>query len=223
MTAPAPPAEQWLRSQKPKFTPVAPDSAGRAAVIAGPQTPTLAGPSLPRQLRQFAHQPSGLRPRGTRWPAWPLSLLAVTVVILVVVSAVQYFAGYRDTRTASAAPPAQTAKAAPVRSPIFQEHPAARSVEVAGIRIVNTPGKRPQVHFIVINHASTELTGLNIRIAVRSADSPGDAPLFTVSNVVSSLGPNQSKEVHADVSASIPASEIPDWQSLRTDVLVGRQ
>jgi len=220
---PAPPAEQWLRSQKPKFTPVAPDSAGRAAVIAGPQTPTLAGPTLPRQLRQFDHQPSGLRPRNKRWPAWPLSLLFMTVVILAVVSALQYFAGDRDTRTASAAPPPQYAKSAPARLPVLQEHPSARSVEVAGIRIVNSPGKRPQVHFIVINHAPTELTGLNIRIAVRSADSSGDAPLFTISSPVSSLGPNQSKEVHADVSASIPASEIPDWQSLRTDVTVGRQ
>jgi P pilus assembly chaperone PapD len=106
---------------------------------------------------------------------------------------------------------------------VVSEHPAARSVEVAGVRIVMGPNKKPQLQYIVINHSSNELTGLNIRIAVRSVDGLADAPLFSVSSPVAALGPNQSKEIRTDLNSSVPVSAIPDWQSLRTEVLVGRQ
>jgi hypothetical protein len=64
---------------------------------------------------------------------------------------------------------------------------------------------------------------LNIRIGVRSVDASQDAPLFTVSSMLASLGPNQSKEIRADLDPAISPSAIPDWHSLRTDVLVARQ
>jgi hypothetical protein len=64
---------------------------------------------------------------------------------------------------------------------------------------------------------------LNIRIGVRSVDASQDAPLFTVSSMLASLGPNQSKEIRADLDPSISPSVIPDWHSLRTDILVARQ
>jgi hypothetical protein len=224
VTAPAPAGTQCLRSEKPKFTPVSPENRSRAAVIAGPQTPTLAGPTLPPQLLNFDHQNSSLRQGRRRWTMWPLSLLVITVIILGLVSALEHWTQDRDTRVASIAPPAQTTKPAPApRLPVVEEHPAARSVEVAGIRIVSGPNKKPQLQFIVINHSASELTGLNVHIAVRSVDTPADTPLFTVSSPVASLGPNQSKEIRTDLNSSIQPSQIPDWQSLRTEVLVGRQ
>jgi hypothetical protein len=106
---------------------------------------------------------------------------------------------------------------------VIQEHPAARSVEVAGVRIVTGPNKKPQLQYIVINHSASEITGLNIHIAVRSVDTLEGPPLFTVSSPVAALGPNQSKEIRADLSPSVRPSAIPDWQSMRTEVLIGRQ
>jgi len=94
---------------------------------------------------------------------------------------------------------------------------------VAGVRIVTGPNKKPQLQYIVINHSSSELTGLNIRIAVRSVDALADAPLFSVSSVVAALGPDQSKEIRTDLNPSVQVSAIPDWQSLRTEVLIARQ
>jgi hypothetical protein len=223
VTAPAPPAAQWMRSAKPKFTPIAPESTGRAAAIAGPQAPPLAGPSLPPQLLNLDRQNTSLRPRR-RWSLWPVSFAIVTVLILGIVSVLTYSMQDRDTKAASVAAPAQTAKASTAPPlPVIQEHPAARSVEVAGIRVLTGPNKKPQLQFIVINHSVKELTGLNIRIAVRSVDALADGPLFTVSSLVASLGPNQSKEIRTDVSSSVHPSDIPDWQSLRTEVLIGRQ
>jgi uncharacterized OB-fold protein len=226
--APAPPADQWMRSQKFQFTAIPPERVARATVIAGPQPPTLAGPSLPPQLLNF-HQTASLPGKNKRWSSWLVNLIVAVVVIFAVVSLLQYILQDRDSKTGdtkavSVAPPVATVKAAPSpRARVVEEHPAARFVEVAGVRIVLGPNKRPQVQYIVINHSASELTGLNIRIAVRSVEALEDPPLFTVSSAVASLGPNQSKEVRVELDPSIQPSAIPDWQSLRTEVLVARQ
>jgi hypothetical protein len=226
--APAPPAEQWMRAPSPKFTASAPDNGVRGSGIAGPQAPTLAGPSLPPQLRNFiAHQNSVLRPHRKRVtaPTWIVVSLVVALVTLGGRSLLQNWTSDRDSKPVSAAvAQPQISQPAPEPSvPIVQEHPAARSVEVAGVRIVTGPNKKPQLQYIVINHSASELTGLNVRIAVRSVDALAGAPLFSISSVVASLGPNQSKEIRTDLDSSVKPSAIPDWQSLRTEVLIARQ
>ncbi len=178
VAAPAPPA-QFMRSQKPRFTAIAPANAALGAVLAPPQAPPLAGPSLPPQLLNFDHQNSSLR-RNRSQHSWLLSLLVATILILGAVSLLQYLTQDRDTKAATitAPPQAAAAKAAPVpQAPVLQEHPAARSVEVAGVRIVVGPNKKPQLQYIVVNHSSAEITGLNIRIAVRSVDALSDPRL----------------------------------------------
>lgn len=226
--APAPPSERWIVLPKPKFTPVAPEYTGRATVIAGPQAPPLAGPSLPPKFVNLDQQNSRLKLKGKRMSAWPLTLLIGTVIILGGGSLMQYVGQDRDTKAASAAGPAQTVPSAPIAversvTAVLREHAAAKSVEVAGIRIVSGPGKRPQLQYLVINHSVNELSGLNIRVAVRSVDAPEGPPLFTVSSAVAALGPNQSKEIRTELDPSIKPSSIPDWQSLRTEVMVARQ
>jgi hypothetical protein len=218
---PAPPAAQLLRSQKPKFTAIAPEYSGRFNAVAGPQAPPLAGPSLPPQLVNFHNH---LRRNRKRASVWPVSMLIGTVVILGAVSLFQYMTPNRDTKAATVDTPVQVVRASPPsKVRVVEEHPAARSVEVAGVRVITGINKRPQLQYLIINHSSSELTGLNIRIAVRSVESSEDAPLFIVSSVVASLGPNQSKEIRADLDPSVSTSSIPDWHSLRTEVLVARQ
>jgi hypothetical protein len=224
VSPPAPPAAQWLRSQKPKFTAIAPELTGRSTVSAGPQAPPLAGPSLPPQLLNLGRQNSKSRGNRRRSSAWPVSLLVATVLILGAGSLYQFVTQGRDTKAASATAPVQVLKAAPpphVR--VAEEHPAARSVEVAGVRIVTGPNKRPQLQYLVINHSSNEITGLNIHVVVRSEEAPGDTPLCSISSPIAALGPNQSKEIRADLDPSLIPSPIPDWHSLRTEVLVARQ
>ena len=226
--APAPPAEQWMRTEKPKFTGVAPEYTGHGrAKITPPQAPPLAGPSLPPQLLNLTQETAKLGAKHKRVTGWPLTLMIGTVVILGAVSLLQYVMQDRDSRTPTVAVTAQASTPAPASAapaiPVLQEHPAARSVEVAGVRIVTGPNKRPQLQYLVINHSAKELTGLNIHIAVRSVEGLGGAPLFTVSSLVPTLGPNQSKEIRADLDASVKPASIPDWQSMRTEVLVARQ
>jgi hypothetical protein len=193
-------------------------------MVAGPQATTLAGPCLPPQLLNF-HQNSGVR-RNRKRVSWPVSLMLGVVLILGVVALLQFMMQDRDIRAASVpspslSTPVRATKAAPAAAKVVQEHPAARSVEVAGVRVVLGANKKPQLEYIVINHSAIEITGLNIRIAVRSVDS--DAPQFSISNVIAALAPNQSKEIRTDLDPSIQPSAIPDWQSLRTEVLIARQ
>ncbi|MGB6941663.1 MAG: hypothetical protein WBE37_04580, partial [Bryobacteraceae bacterium] len=225
VTAPAPPAAQWLIAQKPKFTPVAPEHAGRATVTAGPQAPTLAGPSLPPQLVSFEPKNSSLRGNRKRVSTWPISLLVATILVLGAGSLLQYVMQDRgDTKAATVAVPAQTSKPAPaLRARVVEEHPAARSVEVAGVRIVTGSNKKPQLQYVVVNHSASEITGMNVHIVIRPVDAPGDTPLLSASSIVAALGPNQSKEIHADLDPSVIPSAMPDWHSLRTEVLITRQ
>jgi hypothetical protein len=221
VTAPAPPAAQWMRSGGPKFTPIAPERAGRAT-MAGPQWPTLAGPSLPPELVNLEHRNSDSRRERKPISAWPISLLVATVLILGGGSLLQRLSQDRDSKAGSAPATSTKAAAAPgVR--VVEEHPAARSVEVAGVRVVMGPGKQPQLQYVVINHSASQIAGLNIRVAVRSVESASADPLCSVSSLVANLGPNQSKEIHANLDPSVAPSAIPDWHSLRTEVLVGRQ
>ena len=119
--------------------------------------------------------------------------------------------------------PSQAAASVPA-APAFEQHPFARFVEVTGLRVVADLSHRSQVQYIVVNHSSEQLSGMLIRIAVRSsADPAGAKPLFTVSAVIPSLGPHQSKEIRTDLDSQLRSSAIPDWEYLRTDVQVGTQ
>jgi hypothetical protein len=161
--------------------------------------------------------------KSSRASSWPLVLLAVAV-ILGAVGLFQRVTHDRDAKAASLVTAAKSSKAAlAARLRVVEEHPAARSVEVAGVRVVAGPNKKPQLEYIVINHSAGEITGLNIRVAVRSVESLADAPLFSASSVVAALGPNQAKEIRTDLDSSVQPSAVPDWQSLRTEVLVARQ
>ena len=229
VTAPAPPSEQWMRSPKLVFTAREPDGVGRATLSAGPQTPTLAGPCLPPQLRNFTEHLNANRRRTRKRvqaPTWMISVLVAIVLFLGAGSLLQYLTANRDAKVPSVVA-ASNAAEEPAPSlpalPVAREHPGARFIEVAGVRVVTAANKRPQLQYIVINHSAGELTGLNIHIAVHSADSPGGAPLFTISSVIPSLAANQSKEIRTDLDAGLKTASIPDWQSLRPEILIARQ
>lgn len=222
VTAPLPPIWQWKQSPAPMFTAARPSDAERVSIFSGPTSSTLAGPTLPQRLFNLDRSNSHLAAK-TKRPSWFLSLVMAVIVILGTVAILQYLMQNRDSKASAASAPMETAKPVAARLPVAVEHPAARSVEIAGVRVVTGPNKRPQLRYIVINHASTEVTGLNIRIAVRSVDALSGPPLFSVSNVVNSLTPDESKEIRTDIDPSVSPSDIPDWQSLRTEVLIARE
>lgn len=225
VTAPAPPSLEWMRTPKPAIPARKPADPRLAALTAPPQTPPLAGPSLPPELRNFIQEPPSASARSAKpvgLPAWIISLVIATALFLGVGALLQYM-GSRDTKPASVPAPqsSQPASSAPA-APAFEPHPFAKFVEVTGLRVVADQNHRSQVQYIVVNHSSEQLTGMVIRIAVRSASAPANAaPLFKVSAVVPSLGPHQSKEIRTDLDSELRSTAVPDWENLRTDVQVG--
>src|SRR4029077_15470509 len=124
---------------------------------------------------------------------------------------------------AAATPAPQAVQTTPGASTVGAFDPAARFVEVAGVRLTNGPNHRPQVQYIIINHSSRDLTGLGVRLALRSVDEAASAArLVTVFSKIPALGAYQSREIRTELDTDLRSASIPDWQALRPEVLVSR-
>ena len=221
---PAPRSAEWIKTPRPKIPAIAPTDPSIVSLTQGPQTPTLNGPSLPPELRCHTEGPPS-QPEPSRkrtGPPWMVSFLIATGLVLGAVSVMQYINANRDAQPPPAAStqPGQTPRAASADSAL-EEHPLARFVEVSGVRITAGANHKPQLQYIVVNHSAKELTGLGIRLALRSAsDSASGTPLFTVVSKVPALGAYQSREIRTDLDADLRVTSLPEWQSLRSEVQV---
>jgi hypothetical protein len=226
LAAPAPPDLQWVKTPRPVLPARKTSDRKCDSATAPPQKLPLAGPCLPPELRNFLEAPHAEHDRsrkGIGLPGWITSLVIATSLFLVVAVMMQYLVTKREAKAAVAPTPNQVVASAPA-TPAFEQHPFARFVEVTGLRVVADLNHRSQVQYIVVNHSASQISDMTIRIAVRSSTDPaGAAPLFTVSAVVPSLGPHQSKEIRTDLDSQLRSSAIPDWEYLRTDVQVGTQ
>jgi hypothetical protein len=223
--APAPPATQWQRARKPSIPSVKPCDPNSNSLSTGPLTSALAGPALPADLRTLIEHKStksvGPRKRATV-PAWFISVLVATALFLGAGSLLQYVSENRDSKAAPVATPQPVQPSAGISSAAgVGPHPFARFVEIAGLRVVADLNHKSQLQYLVVNHSSTRLSDLALKIAVRSAsDSSGSTPMFTLSVVVPTLGPYQSKEIKTDLDAGLRSAAIPEWENLRAEVQV---
>ncbi len=92
-------------------------------------------------------------------------------------------------------------------------------VEVTGLRVTVDQKSRSRVQYIVVNHSAAAVSNLALRIAVRSALASSPEPLFTISALLTGLGPFASREVVTDIEDP-RAANIPEWQYLRTEVQI---
>jgi hypothetical protein len=148
--------------------------------------------------------------------------LVATGLVLAAGTWLQYLSENRDAKPVPNAPQ-QPVQASPVTSSAVGAgpHPFARFVEIAGLRVVADLNHKSQLQYLVVNHSATRLSDLSLKIAVRSSsDSSASTPLFTLSVVVPTLGPFQSKEMKTDLEAGLRSAAIPEWENLRADVQV---
>jgi hypothetical protein len=224
VTAPAPPCLQWMRIPRPRLSPVAPKDVNPGDLMSGLQTPPLAGPVVPQQLRNLTEQHAATRGQARKkaaLPAWTVSFLVALTLFLGVGTLLQYLAANRDAKAAAPTAAPSDQSSSPVST---SEQPASKLVEVTGLRVASSPNRKPQLAFIVVNHSGNQLSGVGLQIAVRSAtSSAGVAPLFRITTTIPALGPYQSREFRADLDPELHATDLPDWQSLRADVRVNTQ
>ena len=218
---PAPVCVQWMPVPRPRILPVPPKDLDHRAVLSGIQSPPLAGPCVPPALRSLTEWRSATRTKGRKkasLPAWTVSFVVALTLFLAIGTVLQHLGANRDAKNATP-PPASNDTAS--TSAIAAEQPASKLVEVTGLRVAMGPNQRPQLEFIVVNHSGTALSGVGLRIAVRSASSQsGVAPLFRVSATIPSLGAYQSREFRAELDPEVHATDVPDWRSLRADVRI---
>jgi hypothetical protein len=96
----------------------------------------------------------------------------------------------------------------------------ARFVEVTGIRFLEV-NKKPQIHYLVVNHSSAPLSSVTVYVTLRASHSkPGQPPLsrFTFRSPI--LAAFEAKEMASPIERVIGPLELPDWQDLHADVEV---
>jgi len=105
--------------------------------------------------------------------------------------------------------------------------PAARAisqmVEVTGFRFIVDLNKKSEIHYLVVNHSSADLSDMTIFVTLRTANSkPGQPPLSRFSFRAPSLAPFESKEMVSPIEKVSRAMSLPEWQDLRAEVQIGQ-
>jgi hypothetical protein len=207
--------------------------AGRPLRPAAPKRPrpqldstrrvTLPGPMLTPALVSFKDRElspilrEAQRARNFAIPAWFLRLMIVVVVLLGVRVALSTLPQKPAAAAPAAVTPAATAPEASVVSPL------SRSIEVTGFRIVTDPSKKPEIHYLVVNHTAVRVSNMTVYVTLRTADEkPGQPPLSRFSFAAPNLGPFQSKEMISSIEKMNRPVELPEWQDLRADLEIGQ-
>ncbi|MFN7992176.1 MAG: hypothetical protein U0Q18_01150 [Bryobacteraceae bacterium] len=177
---------------------------------APPTAPTYG--AAPATLPPMAHHA-----RTTAMPTWLLSIVFAFAFAGLGASALWLVHYLKGGDKASANAPIETV---PLKGSA-KEHPMQKYVEVMGIRFIQTPKKDTEARFVVVNHSGADITDLagSVNIWGRTARSDEEAA-GNFQFKVSSLGPNESKELTAPVNTKLKVYELPDWQNITPEVLI---
>jgi hypothetical protein len=193
---------------------------------AGPRI-TLPGPALPRELNSLAE--AGLRAVRAEAPrlssrsarSWLVSAM-VTVTLMGVLFIAMLYSQFRPATKPGEAPAAVEAAAPdPVDPPPVApvSYSLSKAVEVTGFRLVSEANKKPEIHFLVVNHSAANLSNVTVYVTLRaSAAKPGQAPLSRFSFRAPKLGPLESQELVSFPEKLPRTSGLPEWQDLRADI-----
>jgi len=159
------------------------------------------------------------RGRGFAIPVWVVRGMILAVVVLL---------GVRITVSILQKPAAASAvvtPAAPVSDASIANvaNPLSRSIEVTGFRIVTDPLKKPEIHYLVVNHTPARVANMTVYVTLQTADArAGQPPLSRFSFAAPNLGPFQSKEMVSFIEKINRPDALPEWQDLRADIEIGQ-
>ena len=183
---------------------------------------TLPGPALPRELMSL--QAAGLVPirsgrgqAGSRGYGWTTRIVVVAMLLTAGLAA-----AYHVMPGGSTSAPVKPAPEPVPEQPVVakNETSLARFVEVTGIRFMEV-NKKPQIHYLVVNHSSAPLKSVMIYVTLRTSSAkPGQAPLARLSFRAPDLAANEAKEMFSSIERMSSPLDLPDWRDLRADVEV---
>lgn len=103
-------------------------------------------------------------------------------------------------------------------------NPVAKYIEVSGFRISEKKPGALSIRFAVTNHSDADIANVEMTVNLRTtASKPNDPPVATFSARVENLGPQELKDVTAEIATALRAYELPDWQFLTADVQIADQ
>jgi hypothetical protein len=219
-----PPPPQYAQPPQAQYAPPrqfapTPQYAQPPQYAQAPQYAAPPGPQAP--VPGFMQQPPA---RGISLPPWLMTIgfavlfLAVGAVLFF---GIKHFSG--SSEAGASTPGAQESAPAPAKTPAAakQNSTLQKYVEVAGVRLTEDSGKKPAVHFVVVNHSGAEIADLagNVNLWARTAKSDEEA-VGTFTFKLGSLGAYESKDMMAPLSTKLRVYELPDWQNLTAEVQV---
>ena len=201
---------------------------------------TLPGPMLTRALASFedrALKPIFLEARAFRnrlTLGWLAAVLVVGTGLGVGISSLISM-GQRssaDSRPAASverassaasvetAAPSSAASPAPAHA-VNGSNPVSKSIEVTGFRIVMDPSRKAEVQYLVVNHSPSRFSDATVYVTLRAAGAR-QPPLCQFSFAAPNLGPFEAKEMVSPIEKTTRSVNLPDWQTLRAEIEIGR-
>jgi hypothetical protein len=213
----------------------APPKPGVASLDGGPRT-TIPSPALPPQLLSLRN--AGIatvatqRPKAPKKPTPGWLVTAMVTIVLLGIGVTAVFTLMPKVTASDPAPAAPDVAAPKPAAPKQVEaatvapaasYPLAKAVEVTGFRFSTDPSKKPEVHYVVVNHSSTGLENTTVYVTLRASGAkPGQPPLSKFSFHSPNLGPLESKEMTSPIDKLPRPGSVPEWQELRADVELGQ-
>lgn len=211
--APAPVSERLIRTRDLRIKPRSPRKQRWMSSIE-PQATRPHSPSLPSELQNFPYQKNisaDAARRRSAVPGWAVSLFTAFLLLATAGWALVNFGASAETTSETA-----TAAAAPAAA--VSAHPFARFIEVTGVRVIVDLNKASRVQFLVVNHSSSELSGLALEVKLRSTET-ASTPICEFTAHVPALAAYESKEVAVDLPEHL-RGVVPDWERLRAETVI---
>lgn len=192
-----------------------PPTVSQAVYTAPPPAPAF------QQAPPASWMPPQQQPRGITVPPWLLSIGFAVLFLAVGAGAyfgIRYFSGSSEASTST---PAATESAPASAASKAKANTLQKYVEVVGMRLTEDAKKKPEVHFVVVNHSGAEIADLaaNVNLWARTQKSDEEA-VGTFSFKLPSIGAYESKELSSALNTKLRVYELPDWQNLVAEIQI---
>lgn len=194
-------------AQAAPLIPLSSGGMAEAPVAAAP-IPTVQAETAVVPTRAVAKQAPPSAAKRTKVPGWLLSLVVATLLSLGGAAIVRNMAEQGNNEPRAAARP---------HTPSSPQAAFIPYVEITGLRVMVDLKNTSQLRYIIVNHSSTLLSNLSLRVSVHSGSA--SKPLFTISAVVTGLAPYESREMVAEID-DLASKNIPEWDHLKPVVQV---
>ena len=119
-------------------------------------------------------------------------------------------------------PSTRTAPAAGAETPLsLSSNLLLETLEITGLRLIEDKQQKLEIRFVLVNHSPAPLTDIAGTVTLRpSTAAPGSGGVGSFAFRLPALEPYESRDLRVPFETKMRVYELPDWQFLRTDVVI---